>query len=151
MGSRWPPSREALVDYLARPPGQPPPAAMADDLAAMRTRLESIEQRLGALEATAAPADTGTAASTPRPTDMAAMTATTASTAPLPTAAMTDTADTTAPGYDPTRFALGVLCPRGHAYQHTGQTLRRLPSHVCPACDVEQQRERRQAKPGRAG
>ena len=55
-----------------------------------------------------------------------------------------------AQGYDPTRFALGVLCPRNHEYQQTGRTLRRLPSHVCPACDVEQQRERRAAQEGLA-
>ena len=48
--------------------------------------------------------------------------------------------------YDPTRFALGVLCPRKHEYRGTGQTLRRLPRHVCPQCDVELQRERRKAK-----
>ena len=78
--------REALVNYLARQPGQPPPA----DLAEM--------------------------------------------------------ADTTAPGYDPTRFAMGLLCPQGHEYQQTEMTLWRLPAHVCPACDVEQQRERRAAR-----
>ena len=45
--------REALVDYLARQPGRPPPADLADDLAAIRTRLESLEQRIDALEAAA--------------------------------------------------------------------------------------------------
>ena len=89
--------REALVDYLARQPRQPAPAAPAD-------------------------------------------------TTPLPPAATAALADTTALDYDPTRFALGLLCPRKHEYRGTGQTLRRLPSHVCPACDVEQQRERRQAQ-----
>jgi hypothetical protein len=48
--------------------------------------------------------------------------------------------------FDTSKYVLGPLCPRRHAYQNTGQTLRRLRSHGCPACDVEQQRERRQAK-----
>jgi hypothetical protein len=52
--------------------------------------------------------------------------------------------------YDTSKFVLGPLCPRRHAYQNTGQTLRRLSSHSCPACDVEKQRERRQGQQQRA-
>jgi Helix-turn-helix domain len=50
------------------------------------------------------------------------------------------------PAFDTRKFSLGQLCPRGHDYAGTGQTLRRLPRHVCPACDAEQARERREAK-----
>jgi len=50
------------------------------------------------------------------------------------------------PAYDTTRYILGRLCPRGHAYHGTGHTLRRLHSNVCPQCDTEKQRERRQAR-----
>ena len=53
---------------------------------------------------------------------------------------------TESPPFDTSKYVLGPLCPRRHEYQNTGQTLRRLRSHSCPACDVEQQRERRQAK-----
>ena len=134
--------RHAIEAYLegeadTRQPWQTPLAAAADvaaTLADMRTRLAGIEQRLEALEATAA-----TRQPQPRPRPPARPRS-------AARAALADTADAPAPGYDPTRFALGVLCPRGHKYQQTGQTLRRLPSHVCPACDVEQQRARRQAK-----
>jgi hypothetical protein len=43
-----------------------------------------------------------------------------------------------APGQacDPTRHVLGRLCPRGHAYQGTGQSLRRLSNHLCVACET---------------
>ena len=47
---------------------------------------------------------------------------------------------------DPTKYRLGPLCKRGHDYQGTGQSLRRVGSAACVACDIEQQRERRQAK-----
>jgi hypothetical protein len=50
------------------------------------------------------------------------------------------------PPFDTRKFVLGKLCPRGHEYYGTGQTLRRLFRHVCPACDVERTREARQAK-----
>ena len=47
--------------------------------------------------------------------------------------------------FDPTRFVLGTLCPRGHEYEGSGQSLLRLPKHVCPQCDAERARERRKA------
>ena len=50
------------------------------------------------------------------------------------------------PPFDTRKFVLGKLCPRGHEYYGTGQTLRRLFRHVCPACDVERTREARKAK-----
>jgi len=47
------------------------------------------------------------------------------------------------PPYDPTKFVLGRLCPRGHAYGTTGQSLLRLPSRNCPACVNAHKREQR--------
>ena len=52
--------------------------------------------------------------------------------------------------FDSTRHVLGRLCPRAHEYQGTGQSLQRLPSHVCFACDAAHTRERRKAKRGGA-
>jgi hypothetical protein len=50
------------------------------------------------------------------------------------------------PLFDTTRHVLGPLCPRGHDYHGTGQTLRRLPRHTCLECDAEQARARRRAR-----
>jgi hypothetical protein len=51
------------------------------------------------------------------------------------------------PPFDTTKFYLGKLCNRHHDYQHTGQSLRYLPSTTrgnCRDCTVEQSREHRQ-------
>jgi hypothetical protein len=53
------------------------------------------------------------------------------------------------PACDATQHVLGRLCPRGHDFQNPGKSVRRLPGHVCVACDAEHPRERRKAK--RAG
>jgi hypothetical protein len=45
--------------------------------------------------------------------------------------------------YDAAKFYLGKLCPRGHAYQGTGQSLLRRHNNGCPQCLNEQKRERR--------
>ena len=50
------------------------------------------------------------------------------------------------PAYDPTKFVLGHLCPRGHEYGTTGQTLLRLPSRNCPTCINAFKREQRATK-----
>jgi hypothetical protein len=55
-------------------------------------------------------------------------------------------ADRQGHGYDASRFVLGRLCPRAHAYQGTGQTLRKRHSGTCMSCEREQQRERRAAR-----
>jgi hypothetical protein len=52
----------------------------------------------------------------------------------------------TVPAYDPSRFVLGKLCRRGHAWGNTGQSLLRKRQQDCPQCDAERKRERRQAK-----
>jgi hypothetical protein len=53
-----------------------------------------------------------------------------------------------APGasFDPTKYRLGKLCPRGHDYQGTGQSLLRIANDGCLVCDRERARERRQQK-----
>ena len=48
--------------------------------------------------------------------------------------------------FDPERWVLGRLCPRGHEYEHTGQTLRRLRGFRCPQCENELAQERREAR-----
>jgi hypothetical protein len=50
------------------------------------------------------------------------------------------------PAFDPARYVLGKLCPRRHAFQETGKSLRRLKGYVCLQCDAEKARERRQAQ-----
>jgi hypothetical protein len=50
------------------------------------------------------------------------------------------------PAFDPAKFRLGKLCDQGHAWVDTGQTLRRVPSGVCPQCDTAAQRTRRAAR-----
>jgi len=50
------------------------------------------------------------------------------------------------PPFDPTKYTLGKLCPRGHSYHSTGQSLLRVSDRHCIACDREKKRERRQAK-----
>jgi len=45
------------------------------------------------------------------------------------------------PAYDPSKFYLGGLCPKGHAYEGTGQSLRRLGKHDCVVCDRERIRQ----------
>jgi hypothetical protein len=53
--------------------------------------------------------------------------------------------DTNVPAFDTTTYVLGKLCPRGHDYHDTGQSLRNRRRHVCLACDAEQARARRKA------
>jgi hypothetical protein len=54
--------------------------------------------------------------------------------------------DTNIPAYDTSKHYLGKLCPRGHDYKGTGQSLLRKINHLCLACDRERAQERRQAK-----
>jgi hypothetical protein len=46
-------------------------------------------------------------------------------------------------GYDAATFYLGKLCPRGHEYPGTGQSLLRRRSQGCRECDNEAKRARR--------
>ena len=61
-----------------------------------------------------------------------------------PVAAMMS--DTHVPAFDTGKYVLGKLCPQGHDYHGTGQSLRHRRRHVCLACDAEQARARRQAQ-----
>jgi hypothetical protein len=67
-----------------------------------------------------------------------------AKTASTPVPAMMS--DTNVPAFDTTKYVLGKLCPRGHDYHGTGQSLRHRRRHVCLACDAEQARARRNAQ-----
>jgi len=118
--------QEALATYLADtvptgiPTGMPTPAdTRAGTPRALQETLEALTRRVEALEqaliASRQAADT------------------------LPTGA-----DSRPPAYDPTRYRLGGLCTRGHNYQGTGRTLRRVPNGACPECETAAQRERRQ-------
>jgi len=54
--------------------------------------------------------------------------------------------DTQVPAFDTTTYVLGQLCPRGHDYHGTGQSLRHRRRHGCLACDAAQARARRKAR-----
>jgi hypothetical protein len=54
--------------------------------------------------------------------------------------------DRNMPAFDTSKYVLGKLCPRGHDYQGTGQSLLRRANLGCLDCDREKARERRQAK-----
>lgn len=47
---------------------------------------------------------------------------------------------------DLSKYVLGKLCPRGHEYQGSGQSLLRRANLGCLACDAEKARERREAR-----
>ena len=50
------------------------------------------------------------------------------------------------PAFDTTKYALGKLCPREHAYQETGQTLLTVKGRRCLACENAKKREKRQTQ-----
>lgn len=52
------------------------------------------------------------------------------------------------PDFDPAKYVLGKLCPRGHDWQGAGQSLLRRSNRHCLACDREKFRERKQAQRG---
>ena len=54
--------------------------------------------------------------------------------------------DSNTQAYDTSKHYLGKLCPRGHDYHGTGQSLLRKTNHLCLACDRERAKARRQAK-----
>ena len=54
--------------------------------------------------------------------------------------------DTNVPAFDTSKFYLGKLCPRGHAYQGTGQSLHWVANRNCVECRREQDRARQQAR-----
>jgi hypothetical protein len=98
----------------------------------------------------------GTQAPTPQPTTQPAIPLAlepapkTAHPVDVPQSAETSTerqnGETDIPPYDTSKYVLGKLCPRGHNYHGTGQSLRHRQRHVCLECDAEGARERRKAK-----
>jgi hypothetical protein len=48
--------------------------------------------------------------------------------------------------FDTAKYVLGKLCPRGHAWGSTGQSLLRRTNRHCGTCDREKFHERKQAK-----
>jgi hypothetical protein len=61
------------------------------------------------------------------------------------TAIVPDQRDTV-PDYDSSKFYLGKLCPRGHDYHGTGQSLLRKHNQHCRECENESRREGRARK-----
>jgi len=49
----------------------------------------------------------------------------------------------TVPAYDTSKFYLGTLCPKGHNFGGTGQSLRRQHNMSCRECENESKREKR--------
>jgi len=66
-------------------------------------------------------------------------------TAPGPEAPAQQAAPVPAP-FDPSKYVLGKLCPRGHDDAGTGHSLLRLSNRHCLACDREKYHERKQAQ-----
>jgi len=95
---------------------------LQDQLAALTSRVEILEQRLTPrrqrADRSADRAPTGRADTPPTEAD-------------------------SPPAYDTARYILGRLCPRGHEYQQSGQTLRLILGRKCRQCEIEGQRERR--------
>jgi len=56
-------------------------------------------------------------------------------------------APTDIPSFNTDKCYLGKLCPRGHDYAGTGQSLRNLKGSYCLACNTEQVQAKRQRKP----
>jgi hypothetical protein len=54
--------------------------------------------------------------------------------------------DVACPPFDATKNVLGRLCPRGHEWGTTGQSLLRLPNQSCRQCENDRRRERRAAQ-----
>jgi hypothetical protein len=52
------------------------------------------------------------------------------------------------PGFDATRYRLGKLCPQGHAYQGTGQSLLRQKQGDCVECGKLAKRAQRARRKG---
>jgi len=98
-------------------------------MAAMASDVSDIQARLARLES---PPETRPAQGYPRQT---------------PRQAPRQTTCPTQPTFDPTRHRLGKLCPRGHDWQGTGQSLRvNNKAGYCLACNAEDARARRQTK-----
>jgi uncharacterized coiled-coil protein SlyX len=129
--------RQALEHYLVQQPEQPPTVeGITATLAAMTARLDALQDQVHhlteRLEAVAAMRQSPAAREQPQQPEQLRQ--------PAPSAI---------PAYDTSKFVLGKLCPRGHDYLNTGQSLLRRANLGCLACDREKARERRLAKRNR--
>jgi hypothetical protein len=133
--------RQALVDYLTQQPEEPAsshssheqPPELREQLVTMAASLQELHAQVDALTARL------DALAAPQQPQAATSSRTTATEQPR-------AANSPLPPYDATRFVLGTLCPRGHDYGGTGQSLRRRHNGGCAQCNIDQQRERRQAR-----
>jgi Arc/MetJ-type ribon-helix-helix transcriptional regulator len=151
----------AVADTMADTVSDTRPLAIAD-VSDIRARLAHLEQRVAALSDTVRQSrtlsDTPAILDMPRApisdtvSDECQTQAESVSSTERPMLSDTHEArpaalsDTDVPPFDTRKFVLGKLCPRGHEYDGTGQTLRRVRRHVCPACDVERTRALRKAR-----
>ena len=109
-------------------------SALVEEVRQLRGAVQALEQRLGEPGSMQAPSVTGN-------TDLVSVDG------DIPAASMKAQMEGAVPPYDTSKYRLGRLCPRGHDYHGTGQSLRKNnKSGGCRACDVEQKREKRQAK-----
>ena len=109
-------------------------SALVDEVRQLRGSVQALEQRPGEPGSMHAPSVTGN-------TDLVSVDG------DIPVASMEAQMRGAVPPYDTSKYRLGRLCPRGHDYHGIGQSLRKNnKSGSCRACDVEQKRERRQAK-----
>jgi hypothetical protein len=135
--------REALSAYLADsvPTGVPTAADRADSLqplgeqlALLRTRVEALERVLTVSRQVADRHADRVQTAADRDAD----------TPPTPADSPRQTEG--CPPFDPAKSVLGRLCPRGHEWGSTGQSLRRLPNLSCRACENLRRREKRAAQ-----
>jgi hypothetical protein len=123
--------RAALSAYLADTPPTGAPTAErtgADSADTLRT----LQEHLAALAVRVAALEQGPTGRRQKRTPRADRAPTPCLTPPPP------------PAFDPTRHRLGRLCPRGHDWQGTGQSLRaNNKAGYCLACQAEDARARR--------
>lgn len=126
--------------------------ALADMRQALARQEAQIQTIVQALERQTTPAGNGLYSShTTMPANEVAVSYQEAPNAQRPALADEQIPESTIPAampqYDASKYRLGRLCPRGHDYQGTGQSLRNNNrAGGCLACDAERSRERRQTQ-----
>ena len=60
-----------------------------------------------------------------------------------PPVKMSDTKAAILPSFDTSKFYLGTLCPKGHDYHGTGQSLLRKHNQRCRECENTSKRDKR--------
>lgn len=123
--------REALEAYLGVCPTPRPTSRQTPDvaLADILSDMADIRARLAQLEAASATRISQRRRPTRRPTPR-----------------LTPSLEETPQAFDTTKYRLGKLCPRGHDWQSTGQSLRvHNKAGYCLACNAHLARAKRQA------